>query len=243
MSHKVKILLVEDELIIAESLREVLYGLGYEVIGVEVRAENALETINREKPDLAILDIRLKGDKDGIWLAEQIKKNYEIPFIFLTSHGDEKTVQQAVKLNPYAYLLKPFEKTDIYTAVECALANFNERERPNIQEGEAEIFADFFFIKDDHTYVKVMFAELCFLKASGNYVELHTTAKRHLVRSTLKDITPKLPKKNFLQVHRSYTVNLEKVSGFGSSFVKVLEHELPLSNAYREELMKKFITH
>lgn len=238
MSEKVKVLIVEDELIIAESLREVLENLKYEVTDVAVSANKALESITKNKPDLAILDIQLKGKEDGIWLADQISREFDFPYIFLTSHGDDKTVREAVSKHPYGYLLKPFEKLDIFTAIECALSGAERK--PNTTTSQ---FNDFLFVKDEHAYVKIKFEDLLFLKANGNYVELHLDDKKVLVRTSMKDLSPKLPSNMFLQVHRSFTVNLNKIEGFGSSYVSVADLEIPLSGAYKDALMKKFTLH
>ncbi|MGB0431510.1 MAG: LytR/AlgR family response regulator transcription factor [Bacteroidia bacterium] len=240
MSNKVRILLVEDELIIAESLSEILQSLGYHVVGIEVKAEEALRRIDIEQPDFAILDIQLKGDKDGIWLADEISKKYGFPFIFLTSYGDEKTVKQALSKHPYGYLLKPFEKMDIFTAIECALS---VADRSTIAKATKTQFKDFLFIKDDHAFVKVKFSELLYVKANGNYVEVFTDQKRLLIRTTMKEILPKLPAEDFMQIHRSYTVNLNCIDKFSASTVVIGKSEIPISSQNRDELMKRFMTH
>ena len=122
--EKVNILIVEDEALIAESLSETLEDLGYEISGMAMRAKEALDIIAKEQPDIAILDINLKGKEDGIWLAEEIRKNYDFPYIFLTSYGNRSTVERAVKTKPNGYLIKPFKKADIFSAIEVALTNY-----------------------------------------------------------------------------------------------------------------------
>ncbi|MGB0430024.1 MAG: response regulator, partial [Bacteroidia bacterium] len=136
---KVKILVVEDEIVIADNICDSLDELGYEVCEPAINYTEAVELLEAEKPDIAILDIQLAGSKDGIDLAWKIKEDYDIPFIFLTSNADPRTVDRAKKLTPPAYLIKPFVKDDLYTSIELALYNHygnsfskNEEEEPQV---------------------------------------------------------------------------------------------------------------
>ncbi len=246
LMDKLKVLIVEDEFIIAESLKDIVEDLGYEVVGMAIRAEEAIELLEAEQPDLAILDITLKGEKDGIWLAEQIKANHKIPYIFLSSHGDQSTVQRAVKTKPYGYLMKPFQKADIYTAISLALSNYeNERNQTPAEIAEETsniIIKNSIFIKDGHLFVKLPFHTVLFVKADGNYLEIHTDSKRRLIKSSLKEFIKKLPQHIFMQAHRSYVVNVEKVESFGATVLNINQHEIPISANYKDELVAKLMT-
>ncbi|MGB0391187.1 MAG: response regulator, partial [Salibacteraceae bacterium] len=125
MSYKVKIYIVEDEYITQAVLKNNVEEIGYTVVGMADNAEDAWEDLQNLDVDLALLDINLAGEKDGIWLAKQIRESIGIPFIFLTAYGDKATINTAVKTQPNGYLLKPFNEVDIYTAIEVALNNFN----------------------------------------------------------------------------------------------------------------------
>jgi len=118
---KTKILIVEDEAIIAEDLKFMLKSLGYDVIGVAMKYNKAIEILSNTTPDLILLDIILGGAKSGIDLAHEINKNFNIPFIFLTSHADKLTVEQAKATKPLGYLVKPFHKEDIFATLEVAM--------------------------------------------------------------------------------------------------------------------------
>lgn len=96
---KVKILVVEDEIIIADDICDILSELGYDTLEPVINYSEAIEAIEKYKPDLAILDIQLAGSKDGIDLAWKIKEDYQLPYIFLTSHADPATVERAKKSN------------------------------------------------------------------------------------------------------------------------------------------------
>ena len=193
----IKILIVEDEFIIAEDLKLQLTKLEYEVTGISKSYDNALEELNKILPDLLLVAIRLKGEKDGIDLAEHIKKYYDLPIIFLTSHADKKTVERAKLVHPEGYLIKPFEKEDLCTSIEIAFANYiqkkaGEQESLKLSEEHNAVLDDSIFVKKDHLLIKIRFDELEWIKAERNYLELHCRGKKHLIRSTLHDFLNKL---------------------------------------------------
>lgn len=118
-----RILVVEDEFIIAEDIRQILKSLGHEVVGVAMNYTQALDILEKHTIDMALIDIILGGSKTGIELAQFIKERYGFPFIFLTSHADAATVKKAKAVQPSGYLLKPFNKNDLFTTLEIADAN------------------------------------------------------------------------------------------------------------------------
>lgn len=240
----IKILIVEDEFIIAEDLRIQLSKLGYQVIGIAKSYDKAMQLIEQDKPDLSLIDIKLKGEKDGIHLAENIKKNYDFPFIFLTSHADRVTVERAKKVHPNGYLIKPYEREDLYTSIEIAFANYldlkvGERGAKNLDEEKGTILGDSIFVKKDHLLIKVRFDELEWIKAERNYLELHCCDKNYLIRSTLKDFLDKLPASQFFQVHRSYAVNMKHITAIEYQAVILGKVEVPLSRSYIGPLKDK----
>jgi len=121
---KTNILIVEDELVIAFDLQRQLEKLGYEICDISPSVAEARIALKKHKPDLALLDIRLQGKALGTELGKELKIEGTIPFIYLTSHFDKATVEEAKSTRPSAYLIKPFAKEDIYVAIEVALMNF-----------------------------------------------------------------------------------------------------------------------
>ena len=113
--HNLNILIVEDELLIAEMLKEMLLELDCNVIYVAKNYDQALEVLkNPNTINLAILDINLSETKSGFDVAKLINQEYKLPFIFLTSYSDKNTVKEAISLKPESYLIKPFTKTDLF---------------------------------------------------------------------------------------------------------------------------------
>lgn len=121
MIDKPTILVVEDESIVAKDIQNTLTRLGYHVPATASSALTAYDKLDEHKPDLVFLDIKLKGDIDGIQIAERIKTEYDIPVIFLTSFVDKATLDRAKVTEPYAYLVKPYNEPDLQSAVEMAL--------------------------------------------------------------------------------------------------------------------------
>lgn len=240
---KVKILVVEDEIVIADNICDILDELGYEVLEPAINYTEALETLERDQPDLAMLDIQLAGSKDGIDLAWKIKEDYDMPFIFLTSNADPRTVERAKKLSPPAYLVKPFNRDDLYTSIELALYNYKGVSPKPSNDEEPQVFIkDSIFVKDKHLFQKVKFNDILFIKSDHVYVELHTVGgKKHLIRTTMNGFTETLPK-NFFRVHRSYAVNLDHLETINASSIVIGSDEIPIGKNYRDELMRMIRT-
>ena len=117
----INILVTEDESIVRKDIERCLGKLGYNVVATADNGEKAIELALKHKPDLALMDIMIKGDMTGIAAAEEIKRNLDIPVVFLTAYADENTLSQAKLAEPHGYILKPFKEVDIQTAVEMAL--------------------------------------------------------------------------------------------------------------------------
>lgn len=116
-----KILIVEDELIVAENLKMVLQKLGYEIVGVVHSGEEVMQQVATTNPDLILIDIMLQGEIDGITVAEKIHQQFQYPVIFTTAYTDDDTIERAKQSHPYAYLIKPFQIIDLKTTIEITL--------------------------------------------------------------------------------------------------------------------------
>lgn len=118
---KAKVLLVEDEAIVAKDIQKILEILGYDVVGIEASGENALQAIERRKPDLVLMDIVLRGKMNGIEAARQIRSRFHTPVVFLTAYADDEVLEQAKKTEPFGYIIKPFEERELRTVIEMVL--------------------------------------------------------------------------------------------------------------------------
>jgi PAS domain S-box-containing protein len=118
---KTRILIVEDEAIIASVIAAALNKFGYEVSDILSSGEAAVAAALRKQPDLILMDIRLQGAMDGISAAERIQEQLDIPIIYLTAYADEPTLERAKKTQPYGYIPKPFQEIELRTTIEMAL--------------------------------------------------------------------------------------------------------------------------
>lgn len=135
-----KLLIVEDEEIVAFDIESTLKSLGYEVLAVFASGEEAIACLANLHPDLVLMDIMLKGEIDGIQAADVIHKNFNIPIVYLTAYGDVRTLERAKVTEPFGYLIKPFEERELYTAVEIALSRHRAEEKMRLAlEKEQEL--------------------------------------------------------------------------------------------------------
>ena len=120
---KLRILIVEDEPVIAENISMYLNNEDFEVSGIAYDNMEAKEQLHTNTPDAVILDINLSSNEDGIDIANLINKNYQLPFLFLTSHSDKQTLQRAKAVKPSGYIVKPFNEKTLLASLEIAISN------------------------------------------------------------------------------------------------------------------------
>ena len=134
-NEKPTVLVVEDEFIVAEDIRQRLIRTGYSVLAITPTGAEALRWVEGTRPDLVLMDIMLKGDMDGVQTAEQIRKKYDVPVIYLTASSDNATLQRAKKTEAYGYIIKPFDTQSLNATIEVAL--FKHQAEKRVRESEA----------------------------------------------------------------------------------------------------------
>jgi two-component system, LytTR family, response regulator len=245
MSEPLHVLIVEDEFLTADTLKNYLVDFGYNITGIARDAQEALAILEEGNTDIAILDMNIQGSRDGIWLAHSINERFNIPFIFLTAYSDTQTVKSAVETKPYGYLVKPFNKVDIYTALEVAIEKFSEIQEQSDLMVESRIkekhltSSDYIFVKEKNGYRKIAVKDILYVKSELKYIEIYLAQKKYVLRYSLSEFNEILPD-NFLQVHRSYIVNKNNVEYIGPNFLLVSGHEIPFSIQRKEEILKVF---
>ena len=229
---KVKVGIVEDEMIIASVIQDCLEKLNYEVLEPVISFNDAIEMLYTEQPDMVLIDIRISGNKDGIELAEYIRENYSIPFIYLTANSDKETLTRAKKTNPNAYLLKPFTQSDLYTAIEIGLNNFEMQKTLNSKVQTSIV------IKDGYDLINISFSEIVFLSSADNYVKFYLkNEKSVLTRSTISEMISRLPQNQFCQISRSIIIKKIFISKVEKNNVFVNDLSLPITSTYRPKLI------
>jgi len=239
--NKIKIGVVEDEVIIADSICMVLRQLGYESCEPATTYSEALEMIEREKPDLLLLDISLAGSKDGIQLAAEVRSRFDLPFIFLTANSDSATVERAKTVEPPAYLVKPFNKNELFTSIEICLSNYTRQKNKKhavVTDGTNFIINDALFIKDGYAFVKVFFKDIYYLQSDHVYVKVFTKEKEFLVRSSLQGYAENFDPAKFYRIGKSHIINVDHIQKMDGASVTINGKVLTMAKPQRDELFK-----
>jgi len=236
-----RILIVEDELLIAEEMRMHLEQIGYQVVGLAIKYTEAIRLIDQYEPDMILLDIQLAGSRTGIDLAKDLaQRGRLIPFVYITSFADRKTLKAAKSTEPYGYLVKPFNQDDLFAAIEVAMTNFEARHPDPDQRSATH---GHLVIRSNFLFVKIPFDDILYLEADRTYTLVHTVREVHKFRQYLADIEGKLPASNFARVHRSIVVNLAHVHAAKGGNLVINGKKVPVARRRWKEvltLLKEF---
>jgi DNA-binding LytR/AlgR family response regulator len=244
---KTSILIVEDESIVAKDIQMSLRKLGYNVVAICSNGEDAIRAAEEYMPELVLMDIMLKGNMSGIEAAEQIRSRFTIPIIYLTAYADESTLSKAKITEPYGYIIKPFKEIDLRTSIEMAL--YKHQKESDVRKERDFLYSivenkestDIIFVKSNSRLVKVRTKDIYFIEALKDYVVINTSNARYTIHSTMKDIEKKLSPNEFVRVHRSFIVRIDKIVSIESPNL-MLEDEkkpIPIGGSYKDELGKK----
>jgi len=215
MGYSVKILIVEDEIIIADYLFNILEKEGYCNVKMAHKKNTAIETIENFHPEIVLLDINLNGINSGIEIANTFLKNAKV--IFLTGQYDESLMSQALETNPESYLTKPIKKEDLIAAVKLVSI-----------KNQSKIVT----IKDRYDSVNINRDDILFVKSDNNYIDIQTVYRKYTIRQSLEKFTEMFLTSDFIRVHRSYVVNKTKIQKKTTSSIFVENIEIPYSKKY-----------
>ncbi|WP_075601887.1 LytR/AlgR family response regulator transcription factor [Saccharicrinis aurantiacus] len=239
--------IVEDEILIAEDMAFRLTELGYNVVKINDNVEDAIDTLNNLMVDLVLIDINLKGKKNGIDLANIVSDHYGIPFIFLTSLASDSVINKVIQVKPTAFLLKPFNDKQVQVAIELAKQNMSASiSEKNIDKSDLESKKidlqeqDFIFLKKQNAYVKVRLDDILWLEAEGNYTTIYTKDDSFIYSVVLHKIEEQLPKDLFKRIHRSFVVNIKNVTGIKGNMLIIGDKQIPVSKTNRDDVSRLF---
>ena len=226
----IRILIVDDEVLIAETLKDHLIKLGYEKIKLVHSKQSAIETIPTWKPDIALLDIRMEGHFDGLQLAEIVRNEYNIPFMYVTAHSDLAMTEKILLTKPDGYITKPIRINEL-------MVNLGMVVQRHLELQEAILT-----VKNGTDTEQFKLNELEFLKAEGNYVEIHLDNRKILIRNSLEALLAELQLDSIYRIHRSYAVNSSKIVKYSNNEIKLENVTLPVSRSYSIELKEKLFS-
>ena len=219
-----RVLIVEDETLIAENLAVIVESCGYTVAGMVESESSFNEATSNCEIDLALLDIRMNGVDLGLKFGEMLKEA-GVPFIFITSFSDKALLMRATSLRPYGFILKPFSRTDIA----------NELHRLN-----NELSRDFVVLKiGSSTQVKIAKSDICYLNSENVYVNVFTNNDRIVVRAKLADLCEIFNDNEIIRVHQSYAINPGFVKRFSDTEIQLNNDILiPVSRKFQSNVKK-----
>lgn len=240
----IRVLIVEDEPIIAADLEDRLMEMGYDVAPPCDSGEAALLFLQKETVDLVLMDIQLSGKLDGIETAQKLLETNPLPVIYLTSNTDDATFARAKNTLPAAFLTKPFRGKDLMHAIELAISTA-AKQRPSASETNhadtsAYLFNDRLFVKVKDRMLRIFFQDILWLEADDYYCKLMTAEKEFLIGHTLKqmgEVLEHIPE--FMRVHRSFIVNLANVEEIGEGYLLVKSRQIPLNKTSKDELYNR----
>ncbi len=235
---KLKIAIVEDELLTATDIEEKVTELGYTVVGIAQSAEAAIKLVNRTQPDVLLMDVKISGEMDGIAAADQILQNWYGPIIFLTAFSDKEIVDRAKKLIPAAYILKPFNMSQLSVSLEFAIHNFLNNQVKNGNNANS-ILNQALFIHINQGYQKIMKADILYIEAMGSYIQIKSKNQNHLVSTNLKSIEKQINDHTFVRIHRKYLVNIDNIDRIEGSylFLEGLREPLIIGELFRKSIL------
>jgi DNA-binding LytR/AlgR family response regulator len=231
----IRIYIVEDEPIIARTIKKALEQEGYSICGITDNGKEALYDIDELKPDLVILDITLKGDVDGITIAEKLNKKGGIPFVFLTSLTDPNTTERVKHTKPAGFIGKPFTVSSLRNNIEIALFRLKEEEED--QSSDKTLIDETIFIKNKGEFIKLNKTDILFFEASDFYCFAHTRDKKVLISKTLKYVEENLNDNSFIRVHRSFIINIQKIDALYDGYLTMNKRTIPISKANKDKLL------
>jgi DNA-binding LytR/AlgR family response regulator len=242
-----KILIVEDEKIVAKDIQNSLEKFGYNVQNIVNSGQKAIDEIEKNHSNLVLMDIKIRGGMDGIETANIIRKKFDIPVVFLTAYADDGTLEKAKITEPYGYIVKPFKEKELQTTIEMAV--FKHEEDVKVKK-ERDFYRsiiinknskDSIFIRADYRLNKINFKDIYFVEALKDYVVINTKDNVYTTHTTMKEMARILPQKDFVRIHRSYIVNLDKI--FSIKYPDLVIEDkmkiLPIGGLFRKELYGK----
>ena len=215
----IKILIIEDEVLIAEHIKHYLVGFGFSEVFLAHTKKMAIQLLDYLSPDLVLLDLHLQQPKDGLDIAKIIDEKGTTPYIFITANADMLIIQEAIHTKASSYITKPVKKADLFAAIQIAL------------KSNAKPETSFLLIKENNTNVKLYFDDILYIEGNSNYINIFTKTQKIVTRQSLEWAEIELPENQFMRIHRSYLINMRSVQRTNSKSVFIGDIEIPISRA------------
>lgn len=242
---QLKVLVVEDDPLHLARINYAMDQMDYKIVAVADNGEHAMRMFKAVKPDLVLMDINIKGDKEGIEIAEQINQIEETPVIFTTSFKDSETIKRAVATNPSAYLIKPIEQPQLLAAMEMALFKQKDTFEASMAPKEHDkgvLLKKSLFIKTTSKIEKIDFDDIIWIESSEEkYLDVVISDSRLKIRSSIKQLIGKLDPDTFVQINQSQIINIHKLESISdiNNTLTIRDRTFSLGKAYKKELLER----
>lgn len=241
--NEIQVLIVEDDPLFqveVEMLLEELHYTGFETVN---NGREALERLEAKNFDLLLLDIGIRGSMNGIELAEKVS-DQRIPFLFFTASDDPQVYEQARELRPSAFLIKPFHKITLRSAIESALMGSEDaaaRQQAVRFIQEEKRARQVLFVRSNNKLFKVNLEDIGLIEGEGNYCEIITPDRRVAVKTSLKQILQKLPPQRFIRVHRNFAVHIVHIDNvdLSDNSVSIYGMQAPIGGTFRAAFVEQ----
>lgn len=233
---KKNVYIVEDMAVTRAAIASVLKQKEYSICGSAVTAEKAWIEIQELPVDIVMLDLNLKGNKNGIWLAKKIRESVDCAIVYLTAYGSDGILSQIYKTKPDGYIMKPFNNPTLLSTVKVALQNYTIK---SSFESTTSAKVKHAYVRCQNGLIRVASDSILYLKSEGNYVSIFSEDASPLIaRNRLDTILEQLSFKNVFRVHRRYAVNAYKVDSITSNSVVIGGTEIPTTKTYQAIILK-----
>ncbi|MFK5974251.1 MAG: response regulator transcription factor [Flavobacteriaceae bacterium] len=242
MDKSIRVLIVEDDMIIAENLSVQLTKLGYDIVGIVSKGEEAISFAKDNTLDILLLDINLRGVLDGINTAKCIQKHRDIPIIYLTANSDEATFKKAKETRPKAFITKPFNRLNLERTFALVAEDLKISHSKPLLNLDYEVLVDRIFVRQQGKMKMVLLDTILYIEADRNYCTIVSDNNTFFLSCTLKTMEKKLPKRLFLRIHRSFIVNILKLDIISEGYLEIGRKIIPVAKSKKKLLLSRIQT-
>ncbi len=236
-----KIFLVEDEWVHAEDIRITVEELGYQWLGCASEGLDALEKIRVLQPDIVLIDLNLHGSFSGTLIASQLKKDFCLPFIFVTAYLDEEVIRKCIDLSPVAYLHKPVNKGDLKAALIKAGYYHAAAESGDVTPSDTGFKL---LIRVGNNLKPLLYEDITTIRTDAkNYVRIFSNQEaQYAVRCSLSTLEKWLPAAQFMRVHKEYIINLKYITAVSEAnqTIQIGKLAVPLGRNFRSRFFSRY---
>jgi len=238
--RKIKVLIVEDEVVIAKNIAFHLEQLGCTIIGILTTGEEVLPFLQDEAVDIILMDISLGGKLDGVQTVRLMKEKYDTPVIYLTANTDDLSFEVAKGTKPHAFVEKPFKPKRLIRSVELLIEQITESS-PDTDEADNQnfILSDRIFVREKGKMIKIFLSDILYVEADGAYSKIISNSKVFILAVNLRSLEEKISSDMLMRVHRSYMVNLKHIESIEENCLAINKKVIPVSRSYWSEFLKR----